>query len=424
MFITLTPVEQWKHARNQDELTKKMEQVLAGMPGMQKLFTQPIEQRINEMIAGIRGDVGVKIFGDDFGRLTDYAREVAAALREIPGAVDVVPDQLALTPVLRIEVDDDAISRYGIARRDVLSTVQALGTPRAGEIREGQRRFPLVVRLAQQFRRDPQAVGQLLVSTPGGAQLPLSRLARIEQVETPTTIFRDWSKRRILVQCNVRGRDVGSFVGEAQGRIAKLQKNWPTGYHVGWGGQFEQMQQAQRRLAIVVPLAGLLIFVLLYASFHSLRDALLIYSGVPFAIVGGVIALYARGMPFSISAGVGFVALFGIAVLNGLVLVSYIKKLLGDGHDLGRAIADASILRLRPVLMTSATAALGFLPMMMASAIGAEVQRPLATVVVGGVVSSLLLTLLVLPVLYSLFGPSRALPAATGGASCPPSGHS
>jgi cobalt-zinc-cadmium resistance protein CzcA len=424
VFITLTPVEQWQHASNQDELTDKMQEVLAGLPGMQKLFTQPIEQRINEMIAGIRGDVGVKIFGDDFGRLTGYAQEVATALRAIPGAVDVVPDQLALTPVLRIEVDEDAISRYGIARRDVLSTVQALGTPRAGEIREGQRRFPLVVRLAEQFRRDPQAVGQLLVSTPGGAQLPLARLAHIEQVETPTTIFRDWSKRRVLVQCNVRGRDVGSFVAEAQAKIAQLQKTWPTGYHVGWGGQFEQMQRAQERLAIVVPLAGLLIFVLLYASFHSLRDALLIYSGVPFAIVGGVIALHARGMPFSISAGVGFVALFGIAVLNGLVLVSYIKKLLADGYELRAAIADASLLRLRPVLMTSATAALGFLPMMVATAIGAEVQRPLATVVVGGVISSLLLTLLVLPVLYSLFGKAPDKTPASDGVSYPAPEHS
>ena len=203
VFITLTPVERWKHARNQDELTKKMERVIAELPGMQKLFTQPIEQRINEMIAGIRGDVGVKIFGEDFGRMSECAREVAAALREIPGAADVVPDQLALTPVLRIEIDEDAISRYGIARRDVLGTVAALGTPRAGEIREGQRRFPLVVRLAEKFRHDPDSVGQLLVSTPGGAQLPLSRLARIESVETPTTIFRDWSKCRILVQCNV-----------------------------------------------------------------------------------------------------------------------------------------------------------------------------------------------------------------------------
>jgi cobalt-zinc-cadmium resistance protein CzcA len=319
----------------------------------------------------------------------------------------VATDQLSLLPVVRIEVDEDATARYGVSRRDVLSTVQALGTPRAGEVREGQRRFPLVVRLAEPYRRDPEALGQLLVCTPGGARLPLSRLARIVEVGTPATIARDQSQRRTLVQCNVRGRDVGSFVTEAQQKIDRLKRSWQPGYHVAWGGQFQEMIRAQRRLAIVVPLAGLAIFALLYASFGSWRDALLIYSGVPLAVVGGVLALAVRGMPFSISAGVGFVALFGIAVLNGLVLVSYIRKLLADGVPLDSAIRQAALLRLRPVLMTSATAALGFVPMMLATAIGAEVQRPLATVVFGGVISSLGLTLLVLPALYSLFAPRQ-----------------
>ncbi|HWC89885.1 MAG TPA: efflux RND transporter permease subunit, partial [Pirellulales bacterium] len=318
-------------------------------------------------------------------------------------------DQVAGLPVLRIEVDQDAISRYGIPRRDVLSTIAALGTPRVGEVREGQRRFPIVVRLAEQYRKDPDAIGQILVLTSSGARLPLARLARIEKVETPSAIFREWAKRRTLVQCNVRGRDVGSFVAEAKPRIQRLARAWPAGYHVTWGGQFEHMERAQRRLMFVVPLAGLLIFILLYATFNSIRDALLIYTCVPFAVVGGVIALYGRGMPFSISAGVGFVALFGIAVLNGLVLVSYIRKLVvEDGRPLDQAVFEAGVLRLRPVLMTSATAALGFVPMMLATAIGAEVQRPLATVVVGGILSSLLLTLLVFPALYSLFG--RPLP--------------
>ncbi len=408
VFITLKPLDHWKRATTQDDLVAQMQPILGDLPGMQLLFTQPIEQRVNEMIAGIRGDVGVKIFGDDFQHLTDYAQQVAEVLRGIRGSVDVATDQLSLLPVVRIDVDDDAIARYGVARRDVLTTVQALGTPQAGEVREGQRRFPLVVRLAEPYRRDWQALGQLLVCTPGGARLPLERLAKIEEVESPATISREWSKRRLLVQCNVRGRDMGSFVAEAQGKIARLARTWSTGYYVAWGGQFEEMQRAQARLAVVVPLAGLLIFTLLYASFGTLRDALLIYSGVPFAIVGGVIALSARGMPFSISAGVGFVALFGIAVLNGLVLVSYIRKLLADGLDVDQAVRTASLLRLRPVLMTSATAALGFVPMMLATAIGAEVQRPLATVVFGGVISSLILTLLVLPVLYSLFGKGEA----------------
>jgi heavy metal efflux system protein len=406
VFITLTPLDEWKRATNQDELAAEMQRVLEDLPGMQMLFTQPIEQRVNEMIAGIRGDVGVKVFGDDFEHLKQYSQEVAEVLRGIRGAVDVSTDQLSPLPVVRIDIDDEAIARYGVARRDVLATIQALGTPQAGEVREGQRRFPLVVRLAEPYRDDWQALGELLVCTPGGARLPLARLAKIEQVESPATISREWSKRRLLVQCNVRGRDMGSFVAEAQRKIAGLARTWSAGYYVAWGGQFEEMQRAQARLAIVVPLAGLLIFMLLYASFGSVRDALLISSGVPFAVVGGVVALAVRGMPFSISAGVGFVALFGIAVLNGLVLVSYIRKLLSDGLDVDEAIRNASLLRLRPVLMTSATAALGFVPMMLATAIGAEVQRPLATVVFGGVISSLLLTLLVLPVLYSLFGRS------------------
>ncbi len=346
--------------------------------------------------------------GEDFWRrfraFDPICRRGGRALRGIRGAVDVATDQLSLLPVVRIEVDEDATARYGVARRDVLATIQALGTPQAGEVREGQRRFPLVVRLAEPFRRDCEALGQLLVCTPSGARLPLSRLARIVEVNTPATISRERSERRTLVQCNVRGRDVGSFVAEAQAKIDRLSRSWAPGYSVAWGGQFEEMLRAQRRLAIVVPLAGLLILALLYASFGSVRDALLIYSGVPFAVVGGVVALAVRGMPFSISAGVGFVALFGIAVLNGLVLVSYIRKLLAEGVEIDQAILQASLLRLRPVLMTSATAALGFVPMMLATAIGAEVQRPLATVVFGGVISSLGLTLLVLPALYSLFG--------------------
>ncbi len=248
----------------------------------------------------------------------------------------------------------------------------------------------------------------MLVSTPSGIQLPLARLTRIEQVRTPTVISREWAKRRMLVQCNIRGRDTGSFVQEAKARVAELQKHWPAGYHVTWGGQFQHMQSAYQRLFVVVPLAIALILLLLYATFNSLGDALLIFTGVPFAIVGGVIALAVAGLPFSISAAVGFVALFGIAVLNGLVLVSYIHKLVDEGRPLDDAIYEAGILRLRPVLMTSATAALGFVPMMVATAVGAEVQRPLATVVVGGITSSLLLTLLVFPVLYSLFGRRKA----------------
>ena len=404
VFITLKPRDQWQRARTQDELVAQMKKIVDGMPGMQMLFTQPIEQRINEMIAGIKGDLGIKVFGEDYDKLVAFTEQIARTVRGIDGAYGVIPDQLTNTSVVEITVDEEALSRYGIPRRDVLSTVQALGTPRVGEVYEGQRRFPLVVRLAEKYRVDPEVIGQILVCTPNGVQLPLSRLTHIAQVKTPTVISREWAKRRMLVQCNIRGRDTGSFVEEARRRVAEVTQSWPPGYHVTWGGQFEHMQRAYQRLLIVVPLAGLLIFILLYATFNSVRDACLIFSGVPFAVVGGVVSLYLARLPFSISAAVGFVALFGIAVLNGLVLVSYIHKLLGEGQTLDEAVYEAAVLRLRPVLMTSATAALGFVPMMLATAVGAEVQRPLATVVVGGIISSLVLTLLVFPVLYSLFG--------------------
>jgi cobalt-zinc-cadmium resistance protein CzcA len=404
VFITLRPRDEWKRGATQDELVAQMKDEVNGMPGMTMLFTQPIEQRINEMIAGIRGDLGIKVFGEDYDQLIRLTEQVARVIKTIDGARDVVPDQLTKTAVVRITIDEEALSRYGIPRRDVLGIVQSMGTPRVGEVYEGQRRFPLVVRLAEKYRVDPAAIGQILVSTPNGVQLPLARLTHIEEVTTPTVISREWAKRRMLVQCNIRDRDTGSFVEEAKRRVSELKKTWPPGYHVTWGGQFEHMQSSYQRLMVIVPLAGVLIFILLYVTFNSVRDALLIFSGIPFAVVGGVISLYVAGLPFSISAAVGFVALFGIAVLNGLVLVSYIHMLRDEGRPLERAIYEAGVLRLRPVLMTSATAALGFVPMMLATAVGAEVQRPLATVVVGGIVSSLLLTLLVFPVLYSLFG--------------------
>jgi cobalt-zinc-cadmium resistance protein CzcA len=407
IFLTLKPREQWQRVATQDELAQGMQAVLGDLPGTRVLFTQPIEMRMNEMIAGIRADVGVKIFGDDFDQLVTLSEQVADVLRQIAGASDVSPDQITGQPTLRIEIDTEAISRHGVARQEVLETIEAIGTLKVGDIRQGQMRFPLAVRLAEAYRDDPESVSHILIPTVDGRRLPLAELAKIERVEGPSTINREWAKRRTLVQCNVRDRDVGSFVKEAREKVGELVKSWPPGYNVAWGGQFEHMQEAQHRLMLVVPLAGFLIFALLYTTFNSVRDALLIFSGVPFAVVGGVIALYLRGMPFSISAGVGFIALLGIAVLNGLVLVSYIRQLTAGGSDLDAAIREAGLVRLRPVLMTAVTDALGFVPMMMATAVGAEVQRPLATVVVGGVISSMLLTLLVLPVLYSLFGHRR-----------------
>jgi len=406
IFITFKPRDQWTRAETQDELVQEMQTALGDLPGTRVLFTQPIEMRMNEMIAGIRADVGVKIFGDDFDQLVELSEKVADAMREIPGAADVAPDQITGQPTLQITIDPEAISRHGVAREEILQTIQAIGTLKVSEIRQGQRRFPLAVRLADKYREDADSVGTILVPTVDGRRLPLAKLAHIERVEGPSTINREWARRRTLVQCNVRGRDVGSFVDEARQKVDRLMASeaWPEGYTVAWGGQFEHMERAQNRLMVVVPLAALLIFALLYTTFRSIRDAVLIFSGVPFAVVGGVVALYVRGMPFSISAGVGFIALFGIAVLNGLVLVSYIRQRVAEGDDVDHAVGEAGLVRLRPVLMTAVTDALGFVPMMLATAVGAEVQRPLATVVVGGVISSLLLTLLVLPALYSLFG--------------------
>ena len=365
-FSADKPRRQWKRAETQDELVDEMQAVLGDLPGTRALFTQPIEMRMNEMIAGIRADVGVTIFGDDFDQLETLSEQVAGVLRGIPGATDVSPDQVTGQPSLRIEVDPRAIAHHGVSRRQILETIRAIGTLRVGEIRQGRMRFPLAVRLSETYRQDPEAVGGILISTAGGKRLPLRQLASIK-------------------------------------RIARLVESWPEDYNVTWGGQFEHVQRAGRRLMIVVPLALILIFTLLCTTFNSIRDAVVIFCGVPFAVVGGIMALYVRGMPFSISAGVGFIALFGIAVLNGLVLVSHIRQLVAQGTDCQTAIRRAGLVRLRPVLMTAVTDALGFVPMMLSAAVGAEVQRPLATVVVGGVISSMLLTLLVLPALYSVF---------------------
>lgn len=409
VFMTLEPRAEWKQAKTQDELTELIRAKLEGMPGMRLVFTQPIEMRVNEMVAGIRADLGVKIFGDDLQVLEDKAARVAEILEAIPGSADVYTEQITGQPVLEVHVDQEAIARYGVSAEHVLEVVQALGTHAVGEVRQGQRRFELVVRLAETYRRDPAAIGSILVATPSGERIPLSRLTRIRHVEGPSTITREWQKRRIVVQCNVRGRDVGGFVAEVQRRLqAELQL--APGYHLSYGGQFEHLERAKLRLLFVVPLALLLILVLLNASSGSLRDSLLIFTGAPFAAIGGVAALWLRDMPFTISAAVGFVAVSGVAMLNGLVLSSTLRRLVCEGTPLQEAIEQAALLRLRPVLMTALVAALGFVPMALNTGVGAEVQRPLATVVIGGVISDNVLTLLVLPALYAVFG-RRETPA-------------
>ncbi|ACL64430.1 heavy metal efflux pump, CzcA family [Anaeromyxobacter dehalogenans 2CP-1] len=420
VFVTLKPREGWTRASTQAELVAAMQAELEDLPGMRKSFLQPIEMRVNELVAGVRSDVGVKLFGDDLELLRAKAREIEAVLRGLPGAADVTLEQVTGQPVLEITVDPDAIGRYGIATRDVLDVVEAVGVRQVGEVREGDRRFDLGVRLSEEFR-DPAALGSVLVAGADGARIPLRDLARIAERSGPTTIQREWGKRRVVVQANVRGRDLGGFVEAARSAIA-AQVELPAGYFVRFGGQFTHLERARTRLLVVVPLALALVFLLVHLSSGRLADTLRIFSGVPFALVGGVAALLARGLPFSISAAVGFVALFGVAVLNGLVLVSRVRQLLDRGLAPSQAIREAALSRLRPVLMTASVASLGFVPMALATGPGAEVQRPLATVVIGGVLSSTALTLLVLPVLFTRLratgaGPGEAVEegASAGG---------
>jgi len=403
IFITLRPRSQWKQARTQDELTALIQKELRNLPGQRIAMTQPIEMRMNEMTSGVRSDVAAILYGDDFDVLVKKAAEIERVLKSIPGAADVSTEQVTGQPVLEIRVNQDEIARYGIPANAVLDLVESLGSKHLGEVYEGQLRFPLIVRLPEKLRASPETIGAILVTTPSGQRIPLSRLAAIETVEGPSTIKREWYQRRITVSANVRNRDMGSFVAEAQKQVANQVQLPPGRYRVEWGGQFENLQRAQRRLMVVVPLALALIFGLLYMTYQNVIDALRVFTGVPFAWVGGVFALWMRDMPFSISAAVGFVALSGVAVLDDMLLVSYIRQLRRQGMPLEQAVEEAAMTRLRPVLMTALVASLGFVPMAFNTGMGAEVQRPLATVVIGGVFSAMVMSLLVLRVLYMIF---------------------
>jgi cobalt-zinc-cadmium resistance protein CzcA len=402
-FLALKPRGEWTKARTQEELIGRIDDLLRDLPGVNMVYTQPIEMRMNEMIAGIRTDVGIKIYGDDFEVLTRVSDAVQSALLDIPGVGEISGEQITGQPVLEVEVDQDAIARFGLPSRDVLSVVEAVGGTHVGEIREAQRRFPLVVWLPELQRSDPAALAATLIPTAGGPVLPLESVSTITQTEGPATINREWGKRRVTVQCSVRGRDVGGFVAEAQRRVA-AKVDQPEGYTIDWGGQFENMQRANRRLLLVVPLTLGLILVLLYFSLGTVRDVLLVSTGIPLGAVGGVGALALRGMPFTVSSAIGFVALSGVAILNGLVLVTFIHQRFRAGLPLEDAVREACHVRLRPVLMTGLVAAVGFVPMALNTGVGAEVQRPLATVVIGGIISNTLLTMVVLPVLYSWLG--------------------
>ncbi|MQA42819.1 CusA/CzcA family heavy metal efflux RND transporter [Rugamonas aquatica] len=411
-YIMLKPESQWPAPKKtRDELRAAIQAAAERLPGNAFEFSQPIQLRFNELISGVRSDVAVKLFGDDMAVLGETAGRIAAALGKVEGAAEVKIEQTSGLPVLTVEIDRGKTARYGLNVGDVQETIAtAIGGREAGTMFEGDRRFGIVVRLPDALRSDLDVMRRLPVPLPragaaagaGGAAnfIPLGEVATFSIAPGPNQISRENGKRRVVVSANVRGRDIGSFVAEAEQSLRQVAI--PAGYWTSWGGQFEQLQSASRRLQIVVPVALLLVIVLLFAMFGNLKDGLLVFSGIPFALTGGIAALALRGIPLSISAAVGFIALSGVAVLNGLVLISFIRSLRDEGRTVEQAIREGALGRLRPVLMTALVASLGFIPMAIATGTGAEVQRPLATVVIGGILSSTALTLLVLPLLYRL----------------------
>jgi len=402
-FVALKPPSEWATAGKPEDLFVKMAEAFEGFPGVQFNFTQPIAAAVDELLTGTRAELAIKIFGPDMEVLKKKAAEIEALIRTISGAADVQKDQVTGTPQLRITIDHQAISRYGINVKDVQEIIRtAVGGEKAGQIFEGIPRFDILVRYTPEDRDSPEAIGHILVPAPGGAKVPLENLTQIEEIVGPRQITRENNQRFIAVQCNVRSRDIGSFVAEAQAAIDANVK-LPSGYIVSWGGQLELQQEANKRLSLVIPITLLLVFLLLFSTFNSLRNALLILLNIPLALVGGVTALWFSGQNLSVPASVGFIALFGIALANGMVLVTYINQLLREGVSMVEACINGACLRLRPVLMTASTTGLGLVPMVLSSGTGSEVQRPLATVVIGGLVTSTLLTLLVIPALYKWF---------------------
>ena len=407
-FIMLKDRKDWPNPRKpRAELLAELQAAVATIPGNKYEFTQPIQMRFNELLAGVRADVAVKVFGDDLDQLLSIGKTVGAVVEGIAGAQDVGVEQITGLPVLQIRPDRAALARLGLNVEDVQEVVAAsIGGAVAGQIFEGDRRFDVIVRLPEDIRRNVDEIGRLRIPLPRAGEgprgfVPLQDVAKIEVEIGPNQISRENGKRRVVVTANVRGRDLGSFITEVQQKVG-AEVELPSGYWVSYGGTFEQLISAAKRLQLVVPAALLLIFGLLFALFRSVKDAAIVFSGVPLALTGGVAALLLRGMPLSISAGIGFIALSGVAVLNGVVMVSFIRNLLAEGKGLDEAISEGALTRLRPVLMTALVASLGFVPMAFNVGAGAEVQRPLATVVIGGVISSTLLTLLILPALYGL----------------------
>lgn len=408
-YVMLKPKDQWPNPKKSREaIVADIQRVSAIVPGSAYELSQPIQLRFNELISGVRSDVAVKVFGDDMAVLNKTAEEIAETLKKLTGASEVKVEQTSGLPVLTINIDRDKAARFGLNVGDVQDTIAvAVGGRQAGTLYEGDRRFDMVVRLSDALRTDIDGLSRLLIPVPTVAGntsgqlgfIALSQVASLDLVLGPNQISRENGKRLVIVSANVRGRDIGSFVEEAEGAIS-AQVKVPAGYWTTWGGQFEQLKEASERLRIVVPVALLLVFGLLFMMFNNLKDGLLVFTGIPFALTGGIMALWLRDIPLSISAGVGFIALSGVAVLNGLVMIAFIRNLREEGRSLAVAVNEGALTRLRPVLMTALVASLGFIPMALATGTGAEVQRSLATVVIGGIISSTLLTLLVLPALY------------------------
>ena len=405
IFVMLNPIDDWKSGWSKEKLIEEMSKKLESEVPVAASFEyiQPIEMRVNELIAGTRGDLAVKLFGDDLEILAEKGEEIERALAKVNGAEETKVEVTTGLPQLQIKPDRAAMARYGLNVEDVNELVEAIfAGQKAGEVFEGEQRFDIVLRLDENASKSVEAVRDLMLTAPNGQRVPLAQVADISLVEGAAQISREATRRRIVVSTNIRDRDIASFVAEAKNKIG-TEVTLPPGYYLQWGGAFENLERATNRLLIVVPIALFLIFVMLFSTFGSAKQALMIYTGIPFAIVGGVVALALRGMPFSISAGVGFIALFGVAVLNGVVMVSFINHLREEGKSVVDAVNEGAMTRLRPVLMTALVASLGFIPMALATSAGAEVQRPLATVVIGGLITSTLLTLLILPTLYAWF---------------------
>ncbi len=403
VYVILKPHDQWPKTMTKDKLIEAMSDELGKLPGVAYNFTQPMAMRLDETISGVKADVAVKLFGEDLNVLEEKAAEIARVLEKVQGSADVQAEALSGAAQLQITIHREQIARYGLNVADVRELIEtAVGGKVATTLIDGQKRFDVLVRFPENLRNDPDRIADLPLTAPAGERLRLADIASVELIRAPDLINRENNQRRIVIQSNVRGRDIGSFVAEARSKIAAAVK-MPSGYFIAWGGQFENQERAMKRGYIAVPLAMVLIFALLFVMFGSVKHSLLIIMNVPFAVVGGIAALWLRGLNLSLSAAIGFIALFGVAVLNGVVMIAYINKLRDEGSSVRDAVREGARIRLRPVLMTALVASLGFVPMAISTNPGAEVQRPLATVVIGGLVTSTLLTLLVLPVIYRMF---------------------